>query len=137
VATQPAMAVTSVTIGAPDPRELAAFYARMLGWSVVQEYPARPGEPPEAGWAQVRPPAGGVGPRLNFEWEAHYVSPVWPSEADQQQIMEHLDIAVTDVDEAVAWATSAGAAGLADHQPQDHVRVMLDPAGHPFCFFQS
>ena len=136
MATQPAMAVTSVTIGAPDPRELAAFYARMLGWSVVQEYPARPGEPPEAGWAQVRPPAGGVGPRLNFEWEAHYVSPVWPSEADQQQIMEHLDIAVTDVDEAVAWATSAGAR-LADHQPQDHVRVMLDPAGHPFCFFQS
>ena len=53
VATQPAMAVTSVTISAPAPRELAAFYARMLGWSVVQEYPARPGEPPEAGWAQV------------------------------------------------------------------------------------
>ena len=136
MATQPAMAVTSVTIGAPDPRELAAFYARMLGWSDVQEYPARPGEPPEAGWAQVRPPAGGVGPRLNFEWEAHYVSPVWPSKADQQQIMEHLDIAVTDVDEAVAWALSAGAM-LADHQPQDHVRVMLDPAGHPFCFFHN
>ena len=70
MATQPAMAVTSVTVSAPDPRELAAFYAQMLGWSVVQEYPARPGEPPEAGWAQVRPPAGSVGPRLNFEWEA-------------------------------------------------------------------
>ena len=133
---QPAMAVTSVTISAPDPRELAAFYARMLGWTVVQEYPARPDEPPESGWAQVRPPAGSIGPRLNFEWEAQYVPPVWPSKADQQQIMEHLDIAVTDVDEAVAWAISAGAR-LADHQPQDHVRVMLDPAGHPFCFFHS
>ena len=136
MAAQPAMAVTSVTVSAPDPRELAAFYARMLGWSVVQEYPARPGEPPEAGWAQVRPPAGSVGPRLNFEWEAQYAPPVWPSKADQQQIMEHLDIAVNDVDEAVAWAISAGAR-VADHQPQDHVRVMLDPAGHPFCFFHS
>jgi len=56
--------------------------------------------------------------------------------ADEQQIMEHLEVAVTDVDEAVAWALSAGAA-LADHQPQDHVRVMLDPAGHPFCFFHT
>lgn len=136
MATQPTMDVTSVTIGAPNPRELAGFYARMLGWSVVQEYPPRPGEPPEAGWAQVRPPAGRVGPRLNFEYEAQYAPPVWPSKPDQQQIMEHLDIAVTDVDEAVAWAIDAGAT-LADHQPQDHVRVMLDPAGHPFCLFRQ
>lgn len=123
-----------MTIGAPNPRELAAFYARMLGWSVVQDYPPRPGEAPEAGWAQVRPPEDGVGPRLNFEYEAHYVEPVWPSEADRQSIMEHLDIAVTDVDEAVVWATSVGAR-LADYQPQEQVRVLLDPAGHPFCFF--
>jgi hypothetical protein len=24
---------------------------------------------------------------------------------------------------------------VADHQPQDDVRVMLDPAGHPFCLY--
>jgi hypothetical protein len=28
-------------------------------------------------------------------------------------------------------------ARLADVQPQDDVRVMLDPAGHPFCLYVS
>ena len=26
-------------------------------------------------------------------------------------------------------------ATLAEFQPQDDVRVMLDPAGHPFCLY--
>ena len=33
-----------------------------------------------------------------------------------------------------AWALKAGAV-LAEHQPQQDVRVLLDPAGHPFCLF--
>jgi len=65
---------------------------------------------------------------------AHYAPPVWPSAAGKQQITQHLDIAVTDLDEAVTWATNAGAT-LASYQPQEDVRVMLDPAGHPFCLF--
>jgi hypothetical protein len=48
--------------------------------------------------------------------------------------MEHLDIAVSDLDETVAWAVDAGAT-LADYKPQEDVRVLLDPAGHPFCLF--
>jgi hypothetical protein len=32
MAEQPMMEVASVTIGAPNPRELAAFYQRLLGW---------------------------------------------------------------------------------------------------------
>ena len=130
----PRMDVTSVTIGAPAPRELAAFYARMLDWPVVVEEPARPGFPPEDGWAQLRPPAGKLGPTLNIEYEAQYTRPVWPSEPGKQHITVHLDIAVQNPDTAVDWATEAGAT-LADHQPQENVRVMLDPAGHPFCLF--
>jgi catechol 2,3-dioxygenase-like lactoylglutathione lyase family enzyme len=134
---RPAMSVTAVTISAPDPRALAAFYMRLLGWNLTAEDPPRPGHPPEDGWAQVRPPEGAAGPTLNFEYdEAGYVRPVWPSEAGEQQSMEHLDIAVADLDAAVAWGLSAGAA-LADYQPQDDVRVMLDPAGHPFCLFRG
>jgi len=34
----------------------------------------------------------------------------------------------------VRWAQAQGAR-LAEHQPQEHVRVMLDPEGHPFCLF--
>jgi hypothetical protein len=46
----------------------------------------------------------------------------------------HMDIEVEDLDGAVAYALGAGAT-LADFQPQENVRVLLDPAGHPFCFF--
>jgi hypothetical protein len=33
-----------------------------------------------------------------------------------------------------AWAIEQGAE-LASDQPQDDVRVLLDPEGHPFCLF--
>jgi hypothetical protein len=51
-------------------------------------------------------------------------------------MMTHLDIAVEDVAAGVAWAVAAGAT-LASYQPQEHVRVLLDPAGHPFCLFEG
>jgi hypothetical protein len=35
---------------------------------------------------------------------------------------------------AVADAVEVGAT-LAAYQPQDDVRVLLDPAGHPFCLY--
>ena len=123
-----------MTIGAPDPRRLAAFYADMLGWSVVHEDPPLPGMPPEDGWAQIRPPEGRIGPTLSFEYEAQYTPPVWPSEAGRQHITQHLDIQVTDLAAAVEHAVASGAR-LADFQPQQDVRVLLDPAGQPFCLF--
>ena len=136
MARRPAMAVTSVTIGAPAPRELAAFYARLLGWPVTATEPARPGMPPEDGWAQIQPPAGKEGPTLNFEYEAKFTRPTWPAADGAQNATQHLDIAVGNLDETVRWALAAGAI-LADVQPQEDVRVMLDPAGHPFCLFED
>jgi hypothetical protein len=49
-------------------------------------------------------------------------------------MMMHLDVEVHDLEAAVADAIELGAR-LADHQPQDNVRVMLDPVGHPFCLY--
>ena len=49
-------------------------------------------------------------------------------------MMIHLDFGVDDLEAGVVWAIEIGAR-LADHQPQEHVRVMLDPEGHPFCLF--
>jgi catechol 2,3-dioxygenase-like lactoylglutathione lyase family enzyme len=134
MAARPAMEVTSLTIGAPNPRELAAFYARLLEWTVTADDPPKPGAPLGAGWAQLKPPAGRTGPTLNFEYEAQYSRPVWPSEAGRQHITQHLDIHVEDLDAAVAWAVEAGAT-LAEFQPQKDVRVLFDPAGQPFCLF--
>lgn len=49
-------------------------------------------------------------------------------------MMMHLDLEVDDLDQAVAHAVDVGAE-LASFQPQADVRVMLDPAGHPFCLY--
>jgi len=131
---RPRLRVTSVSIAAPDPRELATFYSKLLGWPVTSTDPPRPDFPAQDGWAQMRPPDNVPGPTLNFEYEARYAAPVWPSTEGQQQLQTHLDIAVDDLAAAVAWAQHAGAT-LASYQPQDDVRVMLDPVGHPFCLF--
>jgi hypothetical protein len=57
---------------------------------------------------------------------------VWPPVDGEQRPMMHLDFQVCDLDSAVEDAVALGAT-LAASQPQDNVRVMLDPAGHPFC----
>ena len=44
--------------------------------------------------------------------------------------MMHLDIEVDDLDAAAAAALGAR---VAEYQPRDNIRVLLDPAGHPFC----
>lgn len=69
---------------------------------------------------------------LNIEFDDHYRRPVWPSVPDQQSASQHLDIGVQDLEEATDWAIKQGAV-LAVVQPQEEVRVMIDPDGHPFC----
>jgi catechol 2,3-dioxygenase-like lactoylglutathione lyase family enzyme len=136
----PRTRVSSVVLSAADPRRLAAFYVQLLGWTVVRESPGpREGFPPEDAWLMIRPAADDPavpGFSLQLQWEPDYRPPVWPPEPGAPQMMLHLDIAVESLDEGVAWAVAAGAT-VAGHQPQKHVRVMLDPAGHPFCLWQG
>ena len=126
----------AAVLGAPRASELAAFYSRLTGWPVAVD---------EGEWAMVRDPRGGAG--LSFQTEEGYVPPVWPEQPGAQQMMIHLDLAVpasviapgaeasaADLDAAVETAIALGAR-LAEHQPQDGVRVLFDPAGHPFCLF--
>jgi hypothetical protein len=55
----------------------------------------------------------------------------WPDGEVPKQI--HLDLAVRDLEAAEAEALRLGAT-KSDHQPRpDQWRIMLDPAGHPFC----
>lgn len=50
--------------------------------------------------------------------------------------MIHFEVPATDMEAAVALVIQAGAM-VAPHQPADRdpaeLRVVLDPAGHPFC----
>jgi catechol 2,3-dioxygenase-like lactoylglutathione lyase family enzyme len=119
-------------LDAEYPVALAEFYSRLLGWEVVEREGPRPGYPPQDGWAKLRSPDGNQ--KIEFQWEERYVRPTWPPVDRAQQMMMHLDIGVDDLDAGVRWALELGAE-VAAHQPQDDVRVMLDPEGHPFCLF--
>src|SRR5262245_4626376 len=121
------MAVTAknlwwgTALEAPDPSALAAFYSRLLDWPIAHHEP---------GTAILKPPQDNV--YMVIQQADGYVPPVWPPAPGEQRVMMHLDIQVEDLDAAVADAVASGAR-LADVQPQDYVRVMFDPAGHPFC----
>ncbi len=109
-------------VEAPDPAALARFYSGLLGWPVVSE------EPGSTVLATARDGSAFV----VFQQATDYVRPVWPPEDGHQRPMMHLDVQVGDLDSAVEEALALGAT-LAGSQPQENVRVMLDPAGHPFC----
>lgn len=130
----PQLRVTSVTIGTSQPHELARFYSTLLAWPVTATEPPLPGDPDNGGWAQIRPPDGVAGPTLNFEFERQFRRPVWPGVPGEQTASQHLDIAVDDLAAGVEWAVERGVR-LAEFQPQDTVRVMIDPDGHPFCLW--
>ena len=119
---------TTVTLDCSNAEDLAAFYSGLFGWEIN----ARDG----AGWVQVRNPDGGVG--LNFQAEEAYEPPTWPEEPGHQAKMMHLEVLVDDLESAVGRVLRSGGA-QAPHQPPDRdparIRVMLDPAGHPFCLF--
>jgi hypothetical protein len=60
-----------------------------------------------------------------------YVAPTWPEPGQLQQM--HLDVSVTDLDDAVTRAVALGAREAAHQRDPGRWRVLLDPAGHPFC----
>lgn len=108
-------------IEAPDPGALARFYSALLDWPIGHEEP---------GTAVLATPEGSS--YVVFQLATGYQAPVWPPADGQQRPMMHLDIQVGDLDSAVAEAVALGAT-VATAQPQENVRVLLDPAGHPFC----
>jgi hypothetical protein len=59
---------------------------------------------------------------------AGYRPPSWPGSS-----VVHLDLTASeDVEDAAARAVAAGAIRV-EHQPDPRWRILLDPAGHPFC----
>lgn len=119
----PRLRLVTVVLDCPDANALADFYSRLLGWEVTFREPD---------WALIRSPDGGTG--LSFQSEPWYQPPAWPEEDGRPTKMLHLDFQVDHLEQAVAHAVAAGAR-LAAFQPQDEVRVLFDPAGHPFCLF--
>ncbi|WP_405063454.1 VOC family protein [Kribbella sp. NBC_01505] len=104
-----------------------AFYRDLLGTEVAER---------ESRWAALRDPQSGMW--LNIQANDWYLPPVWPEDVPAQTKMMHFEIRVNDVQAAVTRAVSFGARE-APQQPADRdlrrLRVMLDPAGHPFCLW--
>jgi len=107
----------SLSLDCADPAALGAFWAAMLDGEVAFSSPD---------FVAVRTPASWVSAvRVDG-----YTAPGWGDGAAKQM---HIDLSVDDLDAAQEQALALGAR-LADPQPQpDRWRVLLDPAGHPFC----
>ncbi|QIZ34964.1 VOC family protein [Saccharopolyspora sp. ASAGF58] len=119
--------LAAFAIDCPDPRALAGFYGRLLGWELDPES--------DDHWVELVDPAGGA--PLAFQRDPGYRPPTWPSR-DVPQMM-HLDIRVQTLAEGHERAIAAGATPLP--QPPDQqgasFRVYADPDGHPFCMCAS
>lgn len=104
-----------ISLDCADPAELATFYLSLLGGRLLW------GTADSAG-VQV-PGVVLVMQRVN-----NYRRPRWPDES-----IVHLDLAAGDcLDEPEQQAIALGAEPV-DPQPDPRWRVLLDPAGHPFC----
>ena len=119
-AAAPVGRLASVSLDCTDPTALAKFYGTLLGMPQVFATP-------DGGIVALS--AGGVA--LTMMRAENHVAPTWPEPGQLQQM--HLDISVDDLDQAAGRAMALGAVE-ASHQPAPDVwRVLIDPAGHPFC----
>ena len=108
-----------------DPQQHARFYTELLAWDIHTDTP---------NWVTVVTPQKTVYLGFQKQTEIPITKPVWPARERQQQMLNHLDIEVNNLDDAVKAAVNLGAT-VAAHQPQTGVRVMIDPEGHHFCFY--
>jgi catechol 2,3-dioxygenase-like lactoylglutathione lyase family enzyme len=117
--TMPIATLRGVTLDCADPRALARFYQELTGMEPSYD---------TDGFVAL---AAGSGCDLGFQRVHGYRRPQWPGQDVPQQF--HLDFQVEDLDAAEKLALGLGAV-RPDHQPgDDRWRVLLDPAGHPFC----
>jgi Glyoxalase-like domain len=110
-----------IVLDCPDAAALGTFYGTMLDWKIELS----------DGWADIR---ADYGQCISFQQVDDYAPPKWPAQDVPQQM--HLDVIVDDLDAAEAELLKLGATRH-EHQPSDRFRVLLDPAGHPFCLCTS
>lgn len=112
-----------VVLDCKDPAALSDFYVKLLGWQkgyITDDF------------VIITADNGYID--IGFQKNEAYIPPVWPEEPGRQQQMLHLDFCMDRerLQELVQYAVSLGAK-KAEMQYGDWV-VLVDPAGHPFCF---
>lgn len=121
--------LVGITIDCEWAGPVAHFYEGLLGFAIGDLGP-------DGRWAQLFDPSGGVHINVHgYEW---FEPPTWPETPATLTKMFHFEVAVDDLESAVARALELGGS-QAPWQPPDRnparLRVMLDPAGHPLCLF--
>lgn len=109
----------TVVLDTRDPKGLADFYAQLIGARVVTE---------EDDWVSIMDDDGR---KLSFQTSPEHQPPRFPDPAGSQQ--SHIDVRVTDVDDAERKVLELGATRVTDAVEPNTFRVFRDPAGHPFC----
>jgi hypothetical protein len=107
-----------VTLDCAEPQPVAEFWAGMLEGDIIFATAHAIGVRAEQLWLTAM--------RVD-----EYRPPTWPDDAVPKQI--HLDLDVDDLGAAVADAERLGAVAAESQPAPDARRIMLDPAGHPFC----
>ncbi|MFD9167323.1 VOC family protein [Streptomyces sp. NPDC059558] len=116
----PQLKLSAITLDCSDPLALAAFYQQATG---LEPHPKS-----DADFAGLNHEDGLF---IGFQRVDDYRAPRWPDQTVPQQF--HLDFDVDDLDEAEAWLLDLGAS-KPEYQPnEERWRVLIDPAGHPFC----
>ena len=120
------MKLTAITLDCAEPEVLAEFYRQATGLPL---HPKSSGD--FAGLTRED------GLFIGFQRVEDYRAPRWPGQTVPQQL--HLDFTVDDLDEAEARLLELGATKAEGHKAgdRDRGRVLLDPAGHPFCLTRS
>jgi glyoxalase superfamily protein len=111
--------IAMITLDCAEVTPVADFWKAALGYEQV----AGDGE----NYAMLK---GGGGPAVGLGKVEDYEPPAWPNPHGSKQF--HLDLAAEDIDAETDRLVGLGAT-LAEPQPGETWRVLLDPAGHPFC----
>jgi len=117
----PTARLAMITLDCADPESSAEFWSGLLGWEVAHA---------ERDYAMLSGPEHALG----FGRVEDHQPPEWPNANGSKQF--HFDLAVDDLDAAEQTALELGAT-LADPQPGETWRVLLDPGGHPFCLTRA
>lgn len=108
--------VGSVVINTTNPEGLAAFWMKLLDVGIARQVG------PYFIWLEAQHP-GGI-----------YVAFQQVDEPTEGRRRLHLDMGVSDLDEAVARAVELGATEVEEHSFGDFTwKVLADPEGNEFC----
>ena len=118
-----------VVLDCADVVELSGFYASLLGGVVNNPDPRWA---LDDAWATLHTESGVV---LAFQRVEDHTPPRWPDPTRPQQF--HLDLGVTDLDDAQEHVVKLGATLLDAGDVRRNWRIFADPAGHPFCLVRD